>query len=102
MSGRGLILLILKILLILSIRYWSCHADGLRRILNDSKGNAMNISSRLTMRAAGIAVLALTLPLPALADCVDTRKATAAEAEFHSRALAALIATLPPVPVESE
>jgi hypothetical protein len=59
----------------------------------------MNISPRLTMRAAGIAVLALALPLPALADCVDTRKATAAEREFHSRAIAALIASLPPVPV---
>ena len=61
----------------------------------------MNISSRLTMRprglVAGIALLALAGP--ALADCVDTRKATAAEREFHSRAIAALIAALPPVPV---
>ncbi len=46
-----------------------------------------------------IAVLALGWAVPALADCVDTRKPTAAEAEFHSRALAALVAALPPVPV---
>ncbi len=32
-------------------------------------------------------------------DCVDTRKATAAEVDFHSRAAAALMAALPPVPV---
>jgi hypothetical protein len=61
----------------------------------------MKTSPRLTMRlhavAAGIAVLALTRP--ALADCVDTRKPTAAEMEFHSRAVAALVAALPPVPV---
>jgi len=59
----------------------------------------MKTSSRLALRAAGIAVLALALPLPALADCVDTRKATAAEREFHGRAVAALVAALPPVPV---
>ena len=47
--------------------------------------------------AAGIVVLALSGP--ALADCVDTRKPTAAEMEFHSRAVAALVAALPPVPV---
>ncbi len=47
--------------------------------------------------AAG--VLALVCSLPALADCVDTRKPTAGEAEFHSRAMAALVAALPPVPV---
>jgi hypothetical protein len=49
--------------------------------------------------AAGIAVLALGWPLPALADCVDTRKPTAGEMDFHSRAMAALVAALPPVPV---
>jgi hypothetical protein len=56
----------------------------------------MNISPRLV---AGIAALALASPVPALADCVDTRKPTAAETEFHSRAMAALVAALPPVPV---
>jgi len=49
--------------------------------------------------AAGIAVLALGWPFLASADCVDTRKATAAEVDFHSRAAAALMAALPPVPV---
>lgn len=48
--------------------------------------------------AVGIAVLALGWPVLASADCVDTRKATAAEADFHSRAAAALMAALPPVP----
>ncbi len=61
----------------------------------------MNVSSRPAMRlhglSAGIAVLALAAP--AWADCVDTRKPTAAEMEFHSRAVAALVAALPPVPV---
>jgi hypothetical protein len=47
---------------------------------------------------AGIAVLALGWPVLALADCVDTRKPTAGEADFHSRAIAALVAALPPVP----
>jgi hypothetical protein len=72
----------------------------------------MNTSSQLTLRlsanplcpaprlwAAGITVLALGWPVLASADCVDTRKATAGEVEFHSRALAALVAALPPVPV---
>lgn len=49
--------------------------------------------------AAGIAVLALVWPLGAVADCVDTRKASAAEVDFHKRAMAALVAALPPVPV---
>jgi hypothetical protein len=48
--------------------------------------------------AAGIAVLALGWPALASADCVDTRKPTAAEVEFHSRAMAALVAALPPAP----
>jgi hypothetical protein len=55
--------------------------------------------SALHHLAAGIAVLALGWPLPALADCVDTRKPTAGELDFHSRAMAALVAALPPVPV---
>ena len=54
---------------------------------------------RLRLAAAGIAVLALGWPVPALADCVDTRKPTAGEIEFHSRAIATLVAALPPVPV---
>jgi hypothetical protein len=49
--------------------------------------------------AAGIAALVLGWPLPASADCVDTRKPSAAEMEFHGRAMAALVAALPPVPV---
>ena len=47
----------------------------------------------------GIAVLALGWPLSTLADCVDTRRATAAETEFFNRAIAAAVAALPPVPV---
>jgi hypothetical protein len=61
----------------------------------------MSVSSRLNVQhyvlGAGIAVLAPTGP--ALADCVDTRKPTAAEMELHSRAVAALVAALSPVPV---
>lgn len=55
----------------------------------------------ITMRrlAAGVGALALACSMPALADCVDTRKPTAAEADFHGRAMAALVAALPPVPV---
>ena len=57
------------------------------------------LRSALNRLAAGIAVLALGWPLPALADCVDTRKPTAGEMDFHNRAMAALVAALPPVPV---
>lgn len=49
--------------------------------------------------AVGIAALVLGWPLAAQADCVDTRKATAGEVEFFNRAIAALVAALPPVPV---
>jgi hypothetical protein len=56
------------------------------------------LRSALHRLAAGIAVLALGWPLPVLADCVDTRKPTAGELDFHSRAMAALVAALPPVP----
>ena len=59
----------------------------------------MSKSADLHRLAAGIAVLALGWAVPALADCVDTRKPTAAESEFHARAIAALVAALPPVPV---
>lgn len=48
---------------------------------------------------AAIAVLSVSWPVLVWADCVDTRKATAAEVEFHGRAMAALVAALPPVPV---
>jgi hypothetical protein len=44
-------------------------------------------------------MLTLGWPALALADCVDTRKATAGEIEFHRRALATLLAALPPAPV---
>lgn len=55
---------------------------------------------RRPFRAAVIAVFALSLPLAAIADCVDgTRQPTAAEADFHQLAVAALVAALPPVPV---
>jgi hypothetical protein len=49
--------------------------------------------------AAGIALLALGWPVLATADCVDTRKPTAGETDFHGRAIATLVAALPPVPV---
>ena len=49
--------------------------------------------------AAGLAVLALCWPLVASADCVDTRKPTAAELEFFRRGQAAVLAALPPLPV---
>jgi hypothetical protein len=58
----------------------------------------MNIRTR-NLYVAGTAVLALGWPVPALADCVDTRKPTAAEIDFHSRGIAALAAALPPLPV---
>ena len=64
--------------------------------------DARTLRSRLHGLAAGIALLALGSTLPALADCVDTRKPTAAEAEFHSRAIAALTAALPPLPVGAQ
>lgn len=44
-------------------------------------------------------LLALAWPVLATADCVDTRRASAAETEFHSRAMEALLAALPPVPI---
>ena len=61
--------------------------------------NARPLCSAHHRWAAGIAVLVLGWPVPAAADCVDTRKATAGETEFHSRAMATLVAALPPVPV---
>jgi hypothetical protein len=76
------------------------------------KGHAMNTSPDLTpvpqarrLRltphyfAACIAVLALGWPTLGLADCVDTRKASAAEIDFHKKAMATLLAALPPAPV---
>lgn len=47
----------------------------------------------------GIALLTLGWSATILADCVDTRQPTAAEREFHSRAMAAIVAALPPPPV---
>jgi hypothetical protein len=61
--------------------------------------NAKPLRSAPHRLAAGIAVLALGWPVLASADCVDTRKPTAGEMEFHSRAIATLVAALPPVPV---
>lgn len=61
--------------------------------------NARPLHSALHRLAAGIAVLVLGWPVPALADCVDTRKPTAGEMEFFNRAMATLVAALPPVPV---
>ena len=69
-----------------------------------SRDFSMGIKARASRFAshrlsAGIAVLVLGCPLAALADCVDTRRATAAETEFFNRAMAAVMAALPPVPV---
>ena len=47
--------------------------------------------------AVGIVALALSWPLIAAADCT-TRKPRAAEIDFNTRALAALVAALPPAP----
>jgi hypothetical protein len=76
------------------------------------KGNAMNTSPDLAADlqarrlpltpyrfAACIAVLALGWPTLGLADCVDTRKASAGEIDFHKKAMATLLAALPPAPV---
>ena len=50
--------------------------------------------------AAAIATLALGWPLLAAADCVDgVRNPRPAEQEFHGRAIAALVAALPPAPL---
>lgn len=46
----------------------------------------------------GLIAAALIWPILSSADCVDTRKATAGETAFHGRAMAALVAALPPVP----
>jgi hypothetical protein len=64
--------------------------------------NAKPLRSTLHRLAAGIAVLALASPLLAWADCTDTRKPTAAEIEFFNRGTAALVAALPPVPVNGK
>jgi hypothetical protein len=48
-------------------------------------------------RVAFITALTLSWPLLAAADC-ESRKARPAEAEFNARAIAALVAALPPVP----
>jgi hypothetical protein len=56
-------------------------------------------ASRPYRLAACIAVLALGWPTLGLADCVDTRKASAAEIDFHKKAMATLLAALPPAPV---
>lgn len=61
--------------------------------------NATRLPSAFRGFAAGFAVLALGWPALASADCVDTRKPTAGEMDFHGRAMAALVAALPPVPV---
>lgn len=53
----------------------------------------------VTIKSVNLALLALALPAAVLADCVDTRPPTAAEKDFHSRAMAAIVAALPPVPV---
>jgi len=71
--------------------------------MNTSPETVMGLaatSQRFALRglSAAIAVLALGWPAVASADCVDARKPTAGEMEFHSRAMAALVAALPPVP----
>jgi hypothetical protein len=52
--------------------------------------------------SVGVAALMLGCPLAALADCVDTRKPTAGEVEFFNRGMAAVVAALPPVPVDGK
>lgn len=63
----------------------------------------MNIFPALSLispaRWRNFTLIVLAWPVLAAADCVDTRRASAAETEFHSRAMAALLAALPPVPV---
>ena len=71
----------------------------------DLQGERVNIGplhSPRRRRLALVAALALSWPLLAAADCVDTRKAAASEIEFHGRAMAALVAALPPTPKESK
>jgi hypothetical protein len=69
----------------------------LSRDLNIGIGTKL-LQFSLRRLAAGMTVLVLGWPLAAVADCVDTRKATAAETEFFNRGIAALVAALPPVP----
>lgn len=57
------------------------------------------VPQRLRLAAAGFAALVLGWPVLAFADCVDDdRKPTASETDFYNRAIAALVAALPPVP----
>ena len=66
----------------------------------DLQGNRVNIGPLhlpRRRRLALIAALALSWPLLAAADC-ESRKAKPAEAAFNARAVAALVAALPPVP----
>lgn len=72
------------------------------RILSPDGNTTTSVQSFRTSRhhlIAGIAVLILGWSATALADCVDTRQPTASERDFHSRAMAAIVAALPPVPV---
>ena len=66
----------------------------------DLQGERVNIKwlhSPRRRRLAFVAALALSWPLLAAADCT-MRKPKAAEIDFNTRAMAALMATLPPAP----
>ena len=60
------------------------------------------LTFRLNARWCSVVLLALGWPVLSAADCVDTRRASPAETEFHSRAMAALVAALSPVPVSGK
>ena len=70
------------------------------KLNRDLQGERVNIKwlhSPRCRRLAFIAALALSWPLLAAADCT-MRKPKAAEIDFNTRAMAALMATLPPAP----
>lgn len=67
------------------------------RDLHGERVNIRPLHSPRRRRVALIAALALSWPLLAAADC-ESRKPRPAETEFNARAMAALMAALPPVP----
>ena len=73
------------------------------KLIRDLQGDRVNIRplhSPRRQRLAFITALALSWPLLAAADCVDdVRNPKPAELEFHGRAIAALVAALPPAPL---
>lgn len=70
------------------------------KLIRDLQGDRVNIRplhSPRRRRLALLAALALSWPFLAAADC-ESRKAKPAESAFNARAMAALVAALPPVP----